>query len=257
MYLMRRHMGFTREFQELIFRIHGYPIKHQPVAYYSKLLDDNKPFSFSRFGDGEWNAILGVQGANCDGHEYFPELGRELSLAICRPKPYIYAFQPFALKSMRMVIEAYCAKNSVSLLWHNAEVFHDANKQGRLFPFVNSLRKKSVVMVGPAYLRMVSDRLFPFYDFIEVPAKNCYTAKNEIREAVRNVAAKKAGLVFVFSASMTSNVLIHQLYDELGAGHWLLDMGSLWDIYAGVKSRGVYHGKDWDALIKKNLSGTK
>jgi hypothetical protein len=247
-------MGFTRQLQELIFRMHGYPIKHLPVIYYSKLLDENKPYSFSRFGDGEWNAVLGEKGANCDGHEYFPELGRELSLALSHPKKYLYAMQPYALKSMRTVIEAFLLKNAISVSWQNAEVFHDANKQGRLFPFVNSLRKKSVVMVGPAYLRVLSESLFPLYNFIEVPSVNCYTAKKEIMEAVRKVAAEKDGLVFAFSASMTTNVIIHQLYDELGAKHWLLDLGSLWDIYAGVKSRDVYYKRNWDALIKKNLS---
>jgi hypothetical protein len=54
---------------------------------------------------------------------------------------------------------------------------------------------------------------------------------------------------------MTTNVIIHKLYDEIGAKHWLLDLGSLWDIYAGVKSRTVYHKLDWDTLIKKNITG--
>src|SRR5210317_64019 len=35
-------------------------------------------FAFSRMGDGEFDCILGNTGANCDGHEYYKEMGIEL-----------------------------------------------------------------------------------------------------------------------------------------------------------------------------------
>jgi hypothetical protein len=59
--------------------------------------------------------------------------------------------------------------------------------------------------------------------------------------------------VYCFSASMTTNVLIHRLYPLMGETSWLIDFGSLWDVYVGVKSRSGYGKEDWTERIRKNL----
>src|SRR5690606_3358473 len=35
-------------------------------------LQASEPFAFSRWGDGEWSAVLGIGTANCDGQAYAP-----------------------------------------------------------------------------------------------------------------------------------------------------------------------------------------
>ena len=58
------------------------------INFYIELLKSNKKFSFTRWGDGEWSCAFGVQGANCDSHTYFPEMGKGLNEAIDNPKGY-------------------------------------------------------------------------------------------------------------------------------------------------------------------------
>ena len=64
-----------------------------------KNIENNIPFSFARYGDGEWNCILSPndQKGNCDGHKYFKDLSTSLKkLLICKPKYYL-GMQNFAL----------------------------------------------------------------------------------------------------------------------------------------------------------------
>ena len=227
-------------------------VKRLPVSHYVSALAQGAPFSFSRFGDGEWNAILGRPGENCDGHAFFPELGADLREALASRPAYWCGMQYRAIRDMGTEIRSFLEANSVSIDWQDADVFHYANNDATLFPLVKQLRAMKVVVIGPAHLREVNRKLFPYDHFIEIPLKNCYTARRETERQVRQYYAKSGPAVFAFSASMTANVLIHRLYPDMGATSWLIDFGSLWDVYVGVKSRGGYASEDWSNRIKKN-----
>jgi len=227
------------------------------LAHYVASLQQGRPFSFSRFGDGEWSAILGRDGANCDGHVYFPELGERLRDTIFHPLDYHYAFQPKAMDLDGREIARFIGKHGVQLAWHDADVFHDANLAGGLYPLVEQLRKMDVVVVGASHLKHLKEDVFSYVDYVEIPPENCFLKVDEIKEQILDVAQGRSGLVFSLSASMAANVLIHDLYPLIGRDHWMIDFGSLWDIYAGVKSRGVYRKNDWSSLIRNNLGGNQ
>jgi hypothetical protein len=223
------------------------------LSYYVDKMSKGEIFTFSRFGDGEWAAILRESGKNCDGHEYYPELGQRLRKAVNEQYGYMYAFQPFAMKAYGQKITRYLKKNNVKPTWHYADVFHHANSAGELFPLVNQLRAMNVVMVGPDYLKGLPEKAFPCQQFIEIPSKNCFLRINDIQDKVIAAGQNSQNLVFAFSASMMTKAIIHEVFPVLGGKHWLIDFGSLWDIYAGVKSRTVYSKLDWTSIIKKNL----
>jgi len=223
------------------------------LAHYVASLQEGRLFSFSRFGDGEWSAILGRSGANCDGHVYFPELGERLRQAILDPMQYYYAFQPKAMDLDGRAIARFIRHQGVQFAWHDADVFHDANLAGNLFPLVEQLRKMDVVVVGAEHLRHLNEGVFPYVDYIEIPPENCFLEVDTIKEQMLEVARERSHMVFALSASMAANVLIHDLYPLIGREHWMIDFGSLWDIYVGVKSRGVYRKHDWFSLIRRNL----
>jgi hypothetical protein len=222
------------------------------IEYYVSLLAARKPFSFARYGDGEWAALLGREGANCDGHRYYPELGERLRQAIIKPLPYFYGLQPRAMRSDGREIAKFLRKHDVNIPWHNADVFHDANIDGALLPFIQQLRSLPVVMVGPPHLKDLPSTLFSFAAYIEVPPKDCFLAVEELKARILETGRGRQGLVFALSASMTANVVIHDLYPALGDTHWLLDLGSLWDIYAGVRSRSMHTRLDWETIIRRN-----
>ena len=225
------------------------------IQYYVNKINSNTPFSYSRYGDGEWNAILEKPGQNCDGHEYFPEMGKRLKEAILNPLDYIYAIQGAALRGDGKKIALLLKHNNVTLSWHNSDIFHYANIDGRLFPLIAALRKKPVALIGPAHLKKLKETCFGYDTFLEVPPKNCYNHLDKIKQDIISYGTDKKGVVYSFSASMPANILIHELFPLLGRDNWLIDFGSLWDIYVGVKSRGHYDSDEWEATIRKNLTG--
>jgi hypothetical protein len=230
-------------------------VRRMPLSYYVSMLGQGKPFSFSRFGDGEWNAILGKPGENCDGHEFFPQLGADLRDALLHKHPYLYGMQMRAVKCMGKEMRQFLDNNGISIEWQDADVFHYCNNAATLFPLIRQLRTMKVVVVGPAHLRALQDSVFPYGGFIEIPLKNCYLDKENIfrRIAGYHEESGTGPAVYAFSASMTANVLIHRLYPLMGKTSWLIDFGSLWDVYVGVKSRSGYEKEDWTTRIGKNL----
>lgn len=231
----------------------GNKVIKKDLGWYVDMLKNGKPFSFSRYGDGEWNAILGVRGANCDGHEYFPQLGRELGAAIVDQYDYIYAIQGRAIKYQGKEIRKFLKENNIHIEWQDSDVFHECDNAGTLFPLIKQLRAMKKVVVGPAHLRAMDKRVFEYAHFIEVPSKNCYLDKDRIRGSIADWYGKEGPAVFCFSASMAANVIIHELFPLMGRTSWLIDFGSVWDCYVGVDSRGGKSKKYWDVVINRNL----
>ena len=85
--------------------------------------------------------------------------------------------------------------------------------------------------------------------------KTVFESIDEIRAEILEYGKGKSGKVYAFSASMMANVLINDLHPVLGQDNWLIDFGSLWDVYVSVQSRSVYKKLDWEPLIQKNLNG--
>ncbi len=222
-----------------------------PVSYYADLLAADTPFSFARYGDGEWSAIFGRSGANCDGHPYTSDLGKRLALALKDQYPYFYALQYYGLKLDGPRIVDFCVQNSITVPFHNADVFAFANVLGELHPFIKALREKQVVVIGPGYMRDLKS-VFPIAEFFEVPQTNCFSAADEISKSILSWGKSKTKIVYSFSASMAANVMIHDLYKDLGKENWLLDLGSLWDLYVGKKTRGWFQTLDLAPAIARN-----
>jgi hypothetical protein len=234
----------------------GNRVAKKDLGFYVDMLRRGEPFSFARFGDGEWNAILGVQGANCDGHEYFPELGVDLRAALIDKKDYFYSIQGRAIKYLGKGIRRFVKKNNVKIEWHDSDIFHQCDNAGTLFPLVEQLRTMKTVVIGPAHLRVLDKSVFAYAHFIEIPPKNCYLDKDKICGLIADYYRGKGPAVFCFSASMTANVLIHELFSLMGHDSWLIDFGSLWDCYVGVDSRGGKSRKYWDVLIHQNTGNS-
>ncbi len=222
------------------------------IDFYVQMLKQNKYFSFSRFGDGEWNAIFNVPGENCDGHEYFPQLGERLRYALNRNPKYYCGLQPLAIKNMGNKIVNYIKDNKLSMRWYNADVFHRAHNEAKLFPLIEQLRKMNVVIIGPSFLKDMSNDIFKIKHFVEIPIKNCFLDINRIKEEIFDYGKTKENQLYGFSASMATNVIIDEFDSSLCKNNWLIDFGSLWDMYVGVFSRGKYSKSKYDYLMKKN-----
>lgn len=216
---------------------------------YLTWIKERKPFTFSRFGDGEANAILGREGKNCDGHEYFKDMGKELAQIITnRSHSVIYekGIQQHALRTMPEFATWLTEQGlTPDIDFVNADVWHHASIKEQFDPFFDAIQNRSVLLVGPHHLTRMGIHSY----WVEVPERNCWQSFDAIMKGIDNYI-DYADIV-LFCASMPAKIMIDRLYAKHGATKTLLDMGSVFMPYVGISNRS-YHKK-----IIERLDGRK
>jgi len=201
------------------------------------MLENKDAFAFSRWGDGEWIALLGrePQGANCDGHNYFPDMGEALRDVLKRKPHYYMGLQQFALKacgddSIYGWMQANGLDNSY---WVESDIFHYAAQNGD-WSWMKAFTDRNHIIVGAEHLR----KLFPkALGFIAVPDKNCWIERESIaQELSRQLSTVPSWVAVGFCASMMSEVLIDEMVKKFPRNAYI-DFGSVFDPLSGVKSR--------------------
>ena len=198
---------------------------------YLKLIKTKKTFAFSRFGDGEWMNIrseLAHKNENCDGNVYYRDLGDRLEEIVSEKRDYYLGMQNMAGRNWPWLLEEYKQD------WVKSDIFHKASIRGRLSDFVEILKESHVVYIGNESLKSL-----PFInEFIQLPLQNCWLSYDSFLEEIKSKCSSEYK-VFLFSAGMTSNVFIDDMwnYDPSNA---YIDVGSVFDPYVGRNTRS-YH----------------
>lgn len=200
------------------------------------------PFTFSRWGDGEWKSVLvrHKPGAhNCDSHEFFPEMGNQLRRLLIDKPEYLLGMQNFAMRLYGTAITNFLEQHKLaSLNWINADVFHYGAIYGQLQAIVNAVKKRKLVIVGPYHLKALDKSGLPYWRFIAVPPRNNFLALRETFSQIVSVAeSQKESLLISLSASMPAEILCDMLFKRFGDKHTIIDFGSLWDPLVGKLSR--------------------
>lgn len=221
------------------------------VARYAAMIESGEPFSQANYGDGEWNCIFGVSGENCDGHQYYPDLGEALRRTLLTPKRYLHGI-PSGMRTL-LNAESWCGRNNVrGIRWVEKETLSEANWRGELKPLFDVLRTRRVMLVGAGHLRKLPNQLLNAAWLVEVPAKDCWREVAGIYNQVLRHGFDKD--VILFSASMMTNVLVYRLFDDIGDRVTMLDMGAIFDPYCGVNSRKRYRDRENPERIKRNYA---
>lgn len=195
-------------------------------------LKNNVNFSYARYGDGEWNCILQKKpgGQNCDGHQYFDDLGLSLR-RILESRPNYY------LGLQRLATEQNEGNKEFDWLvalnkWTDNEIMHRASIKGKMRDFFDAILKRRVILVGNESLKNVP---FKFDVFIEIPGKNCWEVYDNVRQAIAGEI--ECSDVILYCASMMSEVLI-DAFSKCDVTQ--IDCGSVFDPYVGKQTRS-YH----------------
>jgi hypothetical protein len=217
----------------------GYALR-DPFEEIVSRLRAREDFAFSRFGDGEFNAIFLADGANCDGHRYFPELGRRLRQILDRPPSYLLGLQPLAIliHGARRIRATFEGPH-----WTFADCFHLALIEGRINDFFGALAGRDVALVGAPHHRYLAEG--KSWEFIEVPYGDCWPQYRSLLAALKS-RATTVEEVFLLCASMTANVLVDDLH-QLNPRNTYIDAGSIFDPYVGVNSRSYHEHLDLTA----------
>ena len=201
-------------------------------------IDSDEPFSFARYGDGEWACLLGHLGTNCDGHEYFPSLGRALKSILESQPDYYLGMQSLAKRTFtgHPEFDRLVQMND----WVEADIIHRENEKNGLQSLFDVLKTKEVTLVGHNGLRAM-DKYFPIKNFIEVPKVNAWLEKLDIEDELLETKED----IILYCSGMMSNVLIDDLtYSYMAYGSKLtqIDIGSAFQPYINEPSRN-YHYK--------------
>ena len=231
------------------------------IEYYVRRIKQGEPFSFQRYHDGEWKAI--VPGA---APLFFPPqqivwsiekectILRNTVLNCHRHPNYLMSmFTEIVLPAYRCVRE-WIAANAPWIKWHNDKVFQKAALGGRLFPFVQAIRRQSlpVVIVGPQYLSRMPLNIA--HHIVTPGVKTWPKLWYERGEIKKEILALGKPAFISFSAGMAVNVLIHELWPVIGQHSYMIDVGSLWDGLCGRRNRG-WHNRLGKRNIWKSLYG--
>lgn len=201
-----------------------------------KMLREGENFKFARFGDGEAACMLGKQGHNCDGHEYFPDLGTALNDAFYSDPQYMVGIQPLMVQQGTW--EKLKQREGYPKNIYDADVLHSASIDGRLNMFIDSLNLRDTIAIGPGHICQYADNLG--WDSILIPEKNCWIAYESIIARIERHLHHnyESNNVFLLCASMMSEVIINEY---ASSSNTFIDFGSVLDPYCGVKSRRYHH----------------
>lgn len=189
-------------------------------------------FAFVRFGDGEFQCLAGVEGENCDGVVYTPEMAQGM-LEVLRNPDLCHSISTIALEQADPV--AVLQQHGLQVKWHALDFLYEASRRGRLYPLIEFLRTRRIVMVGPRHL--LRFKAFPVEEFITCPLPHAFKVLDLLeRDIARTVEAHNANAVLISAGLATSKILVHRLHSTF-PDLLLLDTGSLWDMYVGELSR--------------------
>jgi hypothetical protein len=212
----------------------------KPEFFVNKL-KNNEPFKFIRWGDGEWKTYFDI-GRSAE-YKYNRHGAKDLRR--CIDGDFYYGIQNMALKKFGNKIP--------KRKWINADMFHYAARDGKLNPLFRELRKKHIVFIGPEFLKAI-EKYIPYKHWIEVPPRDCYTVPNKERVKKEILEyGKKA--IYIFCCAYMANVVIYEIWKEdKMKGSTMIDLGSLFDQYAGKKSRGYMRKMSKENYLK-NIDG--
>jgi|688.fasta_scaffold267276_2 hypothetical protein len=215
-------------------------IVDREIDYFIERLSNKEYFSYSRFNDGELLCVVKeidnsekISNGNCDGHLYYPDLAKELMISLTRSNCEDYFVQYLGnwIRSKTFIDYTNMIQERISMegVYQYTEfiqlMFHKHPEKFKRF--VDILNQYDIMIVGPEYLEKI--KFIKFSSFVKVPTKNCYNSKDSILTEIRSKIS--TGTIVLFSSSMATNVFIDELYDDFGSNSFLIDVGSIWDIF--------------------------
>ena len=236
-------------------------IRYIPLHVYVNWMKTDKYFSYVRYGDGEWKGLLRESGRNGRAHLITPEFHRDMLLTLFKNKDnfsVMFGLQrnTYRAEGRQEQIDSFVVANDlVNIPWVSAETFHHASRDGILFPFIEEARKRESVVIGPEFLKVLRESVFPEMHFVEVLHADCYQEKDRVIDEVSNIQGQIGdNAIYMFATGPVAEVFILEL-QEMFPNNFFIDVGSLFDIFVGQRTRKYTQDKInyTEEILKRNL----
>jgi hypothetical protein len=210
--------------------------------FYLKMIDKNKPFSLSRFGDGEVLCINNKE--YFKGRKYGDWIlycGDRLKQIFFNNYDYYHCYLdctfwergPHKGNDFIKFIDT----NVKNFTFYYGEIWQNLSFAGRIRDLTKCINKYNPVFIGGKHLNNLKyiDGITNM-NLIEVDDLNAYNQYDYIYTEIMKYY-KEGRRMFCFSCSVVGKILIDDLYPILGKEVFMIDFGSVWDPYCGILSR--------------------
>jgi hypothetical protein len=235
-----------------------------PVSWYLDKMARGEHFSIAMFGDGEWqciaNAVLQdryIQ--NAEKTEYTPKLSQAMAESLKFDQPNCYfavpdTFRTYApMKCYETSIDRICDKLRVKINFVEKNCWNRAMCEAKMYPIISEFRKHNVCIVSN---KMLKGLTFLKYDkFVEVGYPNCYA---DLERATDECLEYGKSGIYLFACGIPAALFVQRLHGKI-KDSWFLDLGSIWDGFAGIGGqrptrREFYrHPDEWKKWRDENL----
>lgn len=246
------------------------------LNWFVNQLKDNNPFTFARYGDGEWLTLLGFYGMrNSNGCTFSKPLSDDMRAVLYRQNDYQHAILKIARRERPVpfqgkptpyggqVIEQWLQDHQIDMPWYDGDVLLEESLAGHLFPLIEQIREKRVLYVGNHRLRNLNMRgvgFFPYVSYIEPPARDTHQVMDRLlRDIYRAIRRNKVDFIG-WSSGLAAKVMIDKVFMRFPEVTQI-DFGSQFDGYfspmshvSPLGSRSyIRKGKyDWEELLRMN-----
>lgn len=230
-----------------------------------------RPFTLSRWGDGEWYCLLGASGQNSDKQPYHPSLSEDLKYVLSdlayRMRAYkgtdhidyILGMRFPDQPDLQVGIPNWLKRNDLlSLKWFNAGlIWHDLSVAGRICSLFEAYKTLPLIIVGPPHLQALVRSFLPdLTSFVEVPLVDAWQAVDVIEKdvlALYEIHSRDSQVIVSFSCGITAKPLIDRIHRRTGGTSFLIDAGSVFDPYCGVNTRRYHRHPEFRKVLKDVL----
>ena len=246
------------------------------LNWFVRNLKENNPFTFARYGDGEWLTILGFYNLhNSNGCKFTKELSDDMRNCLYQQRPYHHAILKIARRERTInykgmeyqygaaAIQRWLDDNEIRLPWYDGDVLLEKSLKGMLFPLIEQVREKRVLYVGNHRLRNLNMKgagFFPYVAYIEPPPRDTHEVIDDVLYEIYR-AIRKNNIDFIgWSSGLAAKVMIDEVYARF-PDITQIDFGSMFDGYfrpmenvspLGSRSYIRKGGHNWDALKAMN-----
>lgn len=208
-------------------------------------------FSFARYGDGTFLSLWGEEGLDCDRAVINGDQAELLELTL-RDKSITHGIGNLALTVGRAA--EWLEYKGLDVEWYDCNVMHTASVHGNLNPFVKLLRKRRTMIIGPEHLW--SFRAIPVRAFVTTHPTKAFYEVDSLEEKAKNLIPHRKIDTVCISAFTAAPVLVSRLHQHFPKLN-ILDVGSLWDVYAGKPSRKVFRDMSPSQIAKLKVKNFK
>lgn len=206
-----------------------------------QMISSNTPFSFVRYGDGEWATIfedteLHTKLVDKWGSS-LKKFGKPLLEIVnsdnVRKENYFLGIQNHGYQMFKEHIDGILTNQNTC----DSDILHRRNSKGEIDDFFDVLSDRDNLLVGPYYMSQLN--LFKF-DLVETPQYNVWLHIEDIKSDIETKLGSGNYDVILYSCSLAAKILIDHFYSLYGDRIIQIDVGSMLDPYCGMYSRN-YH----------------